>query len=227
MRAFALVLLALLAPLLAPPAQAGGGSALEIVGPGAPVQVDGATSVQLTARATLADVVCGRDTDLHVRLRAYGPSGTQAFVPDEVVMHVPAGGYMAQPYVGEAPVQLQIAAPSGMTGHVMVAGAFDVPDGCVGAGDGSAQTQADVAFSSQASGAAEPAPSEASPAPGASPPGESSSPTSQPDNLRPITLQEKHSLLPWALGVGLVVLVGFILGRLGKGGQVGGRDELP
>lgn len=201
-------------------AQASGAS-LEIVTPRGAQMVDGAASLPVFVRVTLADAVCSDDADLHVRLRAYGPDGAEVAIPEEVLIHVPAGGYLATPFTGSARTELQIAAPDGLRGHVMVAGGYDVPEAaCMTMGESSASAQGDVAFVT---------PDAQAPAPGADAPSSAAPPPqAEPSKLRSITLKSKGaSILPWALGLGIVVLVGFILGRLGPRREPFGRDGLP
>jgi hypothetical protein len=152
--------------------------------------------------------VCSEETDVHVRLRAYAPGDATAGTPEEVVVHVPAGGYVSQPFAGSADTSLVLQAPAGLAGHVMVAAAYDAPASCVVAGDTHAEAKLDVAFVSAAQPDAPPA-APSAPAPSAPASG------------------SRLDVLPWALGLGIAAVVAFALGRLGQRGEVGGRDGLP
>ncbi|GEM_PF-5087906 len=201
------VLAALLALSLLPVAAASG-AGLSLEGPDALVHAQGETRVPLRVHVVLADAVCSQDEELRVRLAAYGPSDAQAQVPAEVVVRVPAGGYVGRPFEADADALLVLAPAAGTQGQVMVAAGYDLPSSCVTSGDPSAEASLGVRYVAGDAPAPEPAP----PAPDAT------------ASAEPPARHGAPGLLAIALGGGVVATLFFVVGRLG---ERRGRDGLP
>jgi len=220
----------LLVALLALPPVASARADLSVDAPQGPVSlVPGeAATMPIFVHVRLEDAACPDDATLTVRLVASTVEGMHATLPSEVQVRVPHGFYMRDAFEGEASADLTLLADAPGEGQVNVQATLEPTNDCTIMGEASAQATAHVAYAAQKTAATE-APTPPSPAPVVP-----SRPTpSEAPLLRgpPVSSgvaaapRDAPSILVPLLGVGVVGLIFFALGRLGKADKLRGDEE--
>lgn len=239
MRRLVLVLLALALVLaFAPPARAAASMSLDA--PATTVQLVPGESAMMAVivHVRLEDAACPNGATLTVQLSASAVEGMQATLPESVQIQVPPAFYMRSPFEGEARADLTLTASGPGEGQVNLAAQLAPNSDCTVMGEASASATAVVRYRAAAADApASPTPDAqppaASPTPEAATPPVATAPTPRPSpSQAPLAENGAGSrkgpaaLVP-LLGVGVVGLIFFALGRLGHREKLGGDEEFP
>lgn len=109
-------------------AAAASGSEVSLTGP-ASVRLDGATKVPLLVSLTLQNVMCTRDAEIPVALRAQAQGARAALAADKIVFRVASHSALARPWHAEANTHMTIAPLDG-PGTVDLVASYQLPPDC-------------------------------------------------------------------------------------------------
>lgn len=138
--------------LLATPSAAGASGGLSLAAP-TELASGGATTVPVSVRLTLQNVVCAREAEIPVTLSVLRASGARASLSTErLAIPIAPHSALARPWTGTAHATLAVE-PLAAAGVVELLAAYRLPEGCTSLG-GAASGEARHAMRVEQAGAA-------------------------------------------------------------------------